>query len=85
MKKIKPGKESQAPRHTSTALYHVFRGRGRTRVGEGYLEWEKGDSFVIPLWQWHSHESDGREEAVLFSINDRPIMESLELYREEAR
>ena len=82
---LKPGKETQAHRHTSTALYHVFRGRGRTRVGEGYLEWEKGDSFVIPLWQWHSHESDGREEAVLFSINDRPIMESLELYREEAR
>ncbi len=82
---LKPGIETQAHRHTSTALYHVFKGRGRTRVGEGYLEWEKGDSFVIPLWQWHSHESDARFESVLFSINDRPVMESLELYREEAK
>lgn len=82
---LRPGGETRSHRHTSTALYHVFKGRGRTRVGEGYLEWEKGDSFVIPLWQWHSHESDAQGEAVLFSINDRPIMESLGLYREEAR
>lgn len=80
-----PGNRTRAHRHTSTALYHVFKGRGRTKVGEGYLEWEKGDSFVIPLWQWHNHECDAREEAVLFSINDRPIMESLALYQEEAR
>ena len=71
-------------RHTSTAIYHVFRGRGRTKVGEGYIEWNKGDSFVIPLWQWHSHENLSDSEAVLFSINDRPVMESLQLYREEA-
>jgi len=70
-------------RHTSTVLYHVFQGHGRTHVGEGYLEWEKGDSFVIPLWQWHSHENLSNEEAILFSINDRPIIEALELYREE--
>lgn len=78
-------KEKTDPhRHTSTALYHVFSGRGRTAAGEGHLEWKKGDSFVIPLWQWHSHENVSDEEAILFSINDRPIMESLQLYREEA-
>lgn len=71
-------------RHTSTAIYHVFRGQGRTKVGEGYLDWRKGDSFVIPLWQWHCHENTSKDEAILFSINDRPIMESLQLYREES-
>ncbi|MEX0804289.1 MAG: cupin domain-containing protein [Candidatus Binatia bacterium] len=70
-------------RHTSTAIYHVFKGRGRTAVGESHLEWKKGDSFVIPLWQWHSHENPYDEEAILFSINDRPVMEALQLYREE--
>jgi gentisate 1,2-dioxygenase len=74
---------TSAHRHTSTAIYHVFSGRGRTKVGEGYLEWKKGDSLVIPLWQWHAHENLSDEEAILFSINDRPIMESLQLYREE--
>ncbi|MGH7845442.1 MAG: cupin domain-containing protein [Candidatus Binatia bacterium] len=81
---LRPGEKTMAHRHTSTALYHVFRGEGRTAVGEGWLEWQKGDSFVIPLWQWHRHENNSKDEAVLFSMNDRPVMESLALHREEA-
>lgn len=79
------GKEAtRTHRHTSTAIYHVVRGQGRTRVGEGYLDWRKGDTFVVPLWQWHAHENLANDEAVLFSINDRPVMDSLQLYREES-
>lgn len=80
---LKPGWVGKTHRHTSTSLYHVFKGRGRTAVGEGFLEWEKGDSFMIPNWQWHRHENLFEEEAVVFSINDRPVLEKLELYREE--
>jgi gentisate 1,2-dioxygenase len=80
---LRANERTRSHRHTSTALYHVFQGRGRTLVGEGFLEWKKGDSFVIPLWQWHSHENLSGEEAILFSINDRPVMEALQLYREE--
>jgi gentisate 1,2-dioxygenase len=80
---LKPRFISQKHRHTSTALYHVLKGRGRTTVGEGRLEWSKGDSFAIPLWQWHHHENIGEEEAIIFSINDRPIMEAFQLYKEE--
>ena len=79
---FRPNQITKMHRHTSTAIYHVFKGRGRTAVGESSLEWQKGDSFVIPLWQWHSHENSS-DEAVLFSINDRPVMETLQLYREE--
>lgn len=80
---LKGRERTRSHRHTSTAVYHVFKGRGRTAVGEGYLEWKQGDSFVIPLWNWHSHENLSNNEAVLFSINDRPVMEALQLYREE--
>jgi gentisate 1,2-dioxygenase len=82
---LKARERTKAHRHTSTALYHVFRGRGRTAVGEGWLEWEKGDSFVVPVWQWHFHENSSEDEAVLFCMNDRPVMDALGLYREEAR
>jgi gentisate 1,2-dioxygenase len=75
---------TRAHRHTSTAIYHVFKGQGRTKVGDVYLDWKKGDTFVVPLWQWHCHENLANAEAVLFSINDRPVMEALQLYREEA-
>ena len=80
---FKPREKTKIHRHTSTALYDVFKGQGRTAVGEGHLDWKKGDSFVIPLWQWHSHENLADDEAILFSINDRPVMEGLQLYREE--
>ena len=80
---FKPECITNSHRHTSTTVYHVFKGRGRTAVGENHLEWKKGDSFVIPLWQWHSHENPFEEEAIVFSINDRPVMETLQLYREE--
>jgi gentisate 1,2-dioxygenase len=78
------GEKTKGHRHTSTVLYHVFRGHGRTSIGECHLEWSQGDSFVIPLWQWHAHENVGEDDAILFSINDRPVMEALGLYREEA-
>jgi gentisate 1,2-dioxygenase len=81
---FRPKEITKLHRHTSTSIYHVFKGRGRTAVGERYLEWSKGDSFVIPLWQWHSHQNPFDEEAILFSINDRPVMETLQLYREES-
>ena len=78
------GFKSKTHRHTTTSLYHVFQGKGRTAVGDGYLEWEKGDCFVIPNWQWHYHENKSDEDAVLFTMNDRPVMEALQWYREEA-
>ena len=58
--------------------------RAARKVGESYLEWRKGDTFVVPLWQWHAHENLGNDEAILFSLSDRPVMEALQLYREEA-
>jgi gentisate 1,2-dioxygenase len=80
---LKAKESTKVHRHTSTSLYHVFKGQGRTKVGEGYLDWKKGDTFVVPLWQWHAHENLSNDEAILFSMNDRPVMESLQLFREE--
>ncbi|MBI4252102.1 MAG: NADPH dehydrogenase, partial [Candidatus Tectomicrobia bacterium] len=44
--------------------------------------WERGDAFCVPSWAWHEHAA-GDGEAILFSINDLPVMEALGLYREE--
>lgn len=80
---LRPGEKGRAHRHTYTVVYHVFRGSGTTVIGENRFDWEKGDSFVVPLWNWHAHENRSREPAVLFSINDRPAIEALRFYREE--
>jgi gentisate 1,2-dioxygenase len=39
---------------------------------------------VVPLWSWHSHRNrSNKEEAILFSTSDMPVMEALKVYREE--
>ena len=34
-------------------------------------------------WAWHEFANEGPEEAILFSIQDIPVMKSLSLYRDE--
>jgi 1-hydroxy-2-naphthoate dioxygenase len=82
---LRPNEKTRTHRHTSTTVYQAFRGQGITTVGSEELRWQQTDIFVAPAWQWHSHENTTGEDAILFSITDRPAAEALGLYREEAR
>jgi gentisate 1,2-dioxygenase len=68
-------------RSTDATIYSVVEGHGRSRVGDGLLEWKERDVFVVPSWQPVSHDADS--EAVLFSFSDRPAQKALGLWREE--
>ncbi len=81
---LRPSVRTRAHRHTSSAVYHVFRGRGYSVIDGQRLDWEAGDFLALPPWAWHEHASIGPDEAILFSITDLPVMEALDLYREEA-
>lgn len=82
---LRRGERTQSHRHTSSAIYHVFRGQGVTIVDDSQLRWEAGDSFVVPLWRFHSHENLSDQEAILFVMTDKPVMDALGFYREELR
>lgn len=83
---LSPGMRTKVHRHTSTAIYHAFRGSGTTVINGEPFHWEKGDTFVVPLWSWHEHASrSSKEDAVLFSMNDAPVLKAFGLYREEGR
>jgi len=83
---LRSGEKTNARRHTSSGIYHVVRGRGKTVVNNVVLEWKRGDCFVVPNWSWHWHENNSRDEdAFLFFISDRPMLEPFGLYREEYR
>ena len=84
MELLRPGEQTQSHRHTSSAVYHVFKGTGFTMIGDTRYEWEAGDTFVVPLWYWHHHGSGPHEESILFVMNDQPVIEALGFYREEA-
>ena len=78
--------ETEAHRHTSTVIYHAFRGEGTTEIGEQRFDWAQGDSFVVPLWYKHRHlNRSSSNDAILFSMSDAPALKALDLYREEER
>ncbi len=81
---LRPGERTKSHRHNSTSIYHAFRGSGTTLINGRPFRWEKGDTFVVPLWSWHEHANGSpAEEAILFSMHDVPILKAFGLYKEE--
>jgi gentisate 1,2-dioxygenase len=80
---LQPGEATRAHRHTGSSMYTVAKGRGHSIVGGQRFDWQENDIFCVPSWALHEHanDSDG-EDAVLFSFNDLPTIESLGLYIE---
>jgi gentisate 1,2-dioxygenase len=87
---IPPGESTTPHRHTSSTIYHVVEGTGVTTVGQkkgagNPLAWGAHDCFFVPSWNWHHFENKSKKEpAIIFSVTDRPVLESLGLFREEA-
>jgi len=87
---LPPGERTTPHRHTSSTIYHVVQGSGVTTVGptkaDGkQLSWGAHDCFFVPSWNWHSFENQSaKEPAIIFSVTDRPVLESLGLFRQEA-
>ncbi len=68
-------------RSTEGALYCVVEGAGRTVIDGAALDWGPHDVFVVPGWRRHRHAAS--EDAVLFSVTERPVQQKLGLWREE--
>jgi gentisate 1,2-dioxygenase len=80
-----PGRHLKAHRHTGSAVYYAAQGQGTTVIDGQAFEWKKGDVIALPPWFLHEHANTSQtEDAILFSIQDRPVLEALNLYREEA-
>ena len=82
---LRPSERLRAHRHTGSAVYYVVQGAGETIIDGRRFSWSKGDIITLPSWALHEHTNlSPREVAVLFSIQDRPVLEALGLYKEEA-
>lgn len=67
-------------RSTDSTIVCVAKGKGRSRIGDVSIDWVSGDVFVLPGWLNHRHEA--QEDTLLFSVSDRPVQQSLGLWRE---
>lgn len=71
-------------RHTCSTVYHVIDGEGTTTINDTNYTWTKGDTFVVPTWTWYQHTTT-TPHATLFNFNDRPLIDKLDLYRDQTR
>src|SRR5207247_5473770 len=74
---LRPGVRTRAHRQTSSAVYHVVSGRGRTVIDGVGLDWGEGDFFAVPPRAAHEHANAGAEPAILFSFQDVPLLQTL--------
>ena len=81
---LRPDEHTKAHRHTGSAVYHVVQGEGETVIDGQRFAWHKGDIITLPPWSLHEHANTSSSmDAVLFSIQDAPVLQALGLYYEE--
>ena len=81
---LRPGVRTRAHRETSSAIYHVVAGRGVTTIDGVRHGWGEGDFLAIPPRALHAHENEGDAPAILYSVQDVPLLKRLGFYRVEA-
>ena len=77
------GFQSQTHRHTASTVYHVAEGGGHSVLGGERFDWQRGDTFAVPIWYPHHHAADDGD-AVLFCFTDEPVLRAIGQYRETA-
>ncbi len=75
---------SATRRHRSTAnrVFLALEGSGITDIGGHKFAWRKGDTFVAPTWTTIEHKF--KDDTLLFTLSDEPLMRFLKYYRFEA-
>ncbi len=77
---LPPGRTVAPSLVSSSAVFHVVAGAGRSTVNGREILWRQGDSFSAPCFARLTHESDA--PAYLIRIHDRPLQEKLNFYEE---
>ena len=84
IQRLPPGFQGVVQRQSSSAVYFVIEGAGRTEVDGQTLNWGVRDCFTLPAWASHAHFNASAETpALMFRVTDRPALEALGLYRED--
>ena len=82
---LRPGEKTLPLRHTASTIYFTLEGEGYTEVDGERFEWGKNDFSVVPSHRWRSFKNTGREDAILYSYTDAPIIEKLGHYRVQGK
>lgn len=77
------GFTTRSSRSTETRLLVLVEGEVTVKCDNQAFNLRPRDMLMVPSWRAFSLES--KDESVLFSVSNRPLLEKLELWREELR
>ncbi len=80
IQKLPKGFSGETYQTTAAWVYSVVEGEGRTCIGDQIFDWKEKDTFVVPAWYPHRHETEAG--AFLFSFTDQPVQQKLGLFRD---
>lgn len=81
MHRVVPGGQTRPYRKVGSSIFVVFHGSGWSVINGQRFDWSRGDMFVVPSWAIVEHCAS--EPTDLFAVTDKPMMQSLELFREQ--
>jgi gentisate 1,2-dioxygenase len=82
---LRPGETHRTGLKSSSAVFHVIKGRGRSTINGVSHDWTAKDTFTAPVFAEIEHSAGGGEGAFLIRIHDAPLQEKLGYYEERAR
>ena len=78
--RLPAGFETQPYRSTDGTVYVCQEGEATVSVGEQEWQLQPDDIFVVPSWQ--PLKFHAKRDTTLFSFSDRPVLQSIGLWRE---
>ncbi len=81
---LKKGEAEKPPLRSSSNVYHVIKGNGRSTIDGKTIEWGPKDTFTAAVFAKMEHEALS-DEAFVVRIHDRPLQEKLRYYEERNR
>jgi gentisate 1,2-dioxygenase len=86
--RVAVGSSSPESQETLSFVYHVVYGQGYSLIlspganQAQMIAWTSKDTFVVPAWSKVTHTCTSKDDdAFLFAINDRPMVEALGLWK----
>jgi gentisate 1,2-dioxygenase len=76
------GQKTRAYRTTSSSIYVVMQGKGRSIIDGQNIDWEFGDTIAVPSWKPVEHHA--LADTVLFHMTDEFLMKWAHYHRFEA-
>jgi gentisate 1,2-dioxygenase len=67
----------------TSQMFYVIRGKGRTQMQQGTIEWKQGDLFTLPALPDALHSAT--EDAALYWVTDSPLLSYLGVIPTEQR